>query len=591
MEKAFILFIFLLFPSLIAILRQLLRNLHLWQVKEYRLDRVISYLRYERDYIQSDILMYLSEFAVFIVGLGYLIFPSASYLSVAYILAYVLMFFQFELFIKELYSKKLIRPRLKSVRNILITAMFMAFVIVVFSIVFGWLSGFGIDKINFELSQSEILESDTVIGNKALSLFTLLAGLPLLTVLFIDLTLPVVVGILVFFTAPLSTISRSRTIQKAKNKMNRLNQEIKVVAITGSYGKSTTKELLYEILSTKYKTAKTPVNLNTSVGVAQSVLSNIDDNTEVFIAEIGAYKKGEIRHAANIIQPDISVITALGEQHVSLFGSKEKLYDAKFEIIESLSKDGIAVLNGNDENCLNMASRTDNKTVFFYHLPQTEIVDNIPDNKTFVQPDKNDNLYVRTVEEHDHGTVLGLIYKGKEYKLDTELTDKRFALNLTAAVTIALLCGMTIEEVIHATKSIKQPNQLPKIVKGINDSVILDDGKTSNASGFQLALDMLNSIAKGRKIVMTQGIIELGKNKTEVYKNIADKIIKTTDILITNDKSLALATNKASKDFKIIKVNHPHEFAKYFKYNINKGDSVLVEGILPQNVLDQIIDE
>ncbi|HRP36432.1 MAG TPA: Mur ligase family protein, partial [Candidatus Dojkabacteria bacterium] len=171
---------------------------------------------------------------------------------------------------------------------------------------------------------------------------------------------------MVIATAPLSYISRKRKIMSATKIIREKGNTMKVVAITGSYGKTTTKELIYEILKDKFNVAKTPLNNNTAVGLAQAVKTYIKDDTEVFVVEMGAYRKGEIKQSTKIVSPDIAVVTALSQQHVSLFGSIEKIYQAKFELIDGLKDNGVAIFNGDDEKCQMMSRETSKEKVFFF---------------------------------------------------------------------------------------------------------------------------------------------------------------------------------------------------------------------------------
>src|SRR3989339_374688 len=167
-----------------------------------------------------------------------------------------------------------------------------------------------------------------------------------LAFVFILISLPlsfisVYVGVL--FTSILSYIKRAYVIKKAKSLLSESN--IITIGITGSYGKTTTKEYLYTMLSSTFKVAKTDANMNTDVGVAISILKNVKRETQIFIAEMGAYKRGEIRAICNLIQPTYGIITGIGNQHLDLFGSKQNLIDSKKELLLSLPQSGKEKIN------------------------------------------------------------------------------------------------------------------------------------------------------------------------------------------------------------------------------------------------------
>src|SRR3989304_8149940 len=139
----------------------------------------------------------------------------------------------------------------------------------------------------------------------------------------------------------------------ARRKLAKINP--KVIAVTGSYGKTTTKEAIYKVLSKKYSVLRTQGNLNTPLGVAMEVVNNLKYHHRVLVAEGGMDRTGEIRETCSVIRPGIAVITPIGEIHLEKLGTLEKIRRAKAEILESLPNDGVAVLNSDDPNVVKVA--------------------------------------------------------------------------------------------------------------------------------------------------------------------------------------------------------------------------------------------
>lgn len=167
--------------------------------------------------------------------------------------------------------------------------------------------------------------------------------IPFVWLLFFQITpLPIFLTSLISF--PLDYYLKIKIINKTQEKLNRL-KHLKVIAITGSYGKTSTKDILYTLLWKKFRVVKTPKSFNTPLGIAQTILEDVKENTDILIAEIGAYKKGEIANIAKLIKPQIGIITAIGPQHLDRFGSLENIRKAKYELVENLSSDGTAILN------------------------------------------------------------------------------------------------------------------------------------------------------------------------------------------------------------------------------------------------------
>ena len=138
----------------------------------------------------------------------------------------------------------------------------------------------------------------------------------------------------------------------------------KVIAITGSYGKTSTKDFLATILSKRYKVLKTPGSFNTPMGICKVIRGELKPEHEIFIVEMGAKEKGNIKELCDLVRPEIGIITAIGPQHLETFKTMESVVSTKYELIESLPVEGIAVLNNDDENCRNLVKRIKEKEDF-----------------------------------------------------------------------------------------------------------------------------------------------------------------------------------------------------------------------------------
>jgi len=601
MDKLFVLYGLLIFPGLVGIIRGLLQNLYLWQVKEYRFDRFLSHFRFEKDYSHVGTLLWFMKVALLIVGILYLLFPGAGYLSFSFVIIFILYFLHLEWFLLELARKRLVRPRFRSSRNIIILTVVLIVIFLLYGRILWWLAQFDYSNIDSTSTTTRITEIFEVFNNSSsggqavIPLLNLVAALALLGTLVVDLLVPIWVMVLVFITSPIAKISRLRIINKARNIIAGRGDNLRIIGITGSYGKTTTKELIYEILSKKYKTEKTLENRNTAVGIAQSIISQIKPDTEIFVAEMGSYKTGEIKEATKVVPLDIALITALTQQHLSLFGSKENLFAAKYELIEGLKENGIAVFNGNDESCIKMATKTDKKKIFYYQLLSSQDAQNEPEQLSYKdtqQPttqNSNENLYLNRVVDIGDLLEVDLTYQNIKYSFKAPLKESRFALNLMAAMAVCLQVGMNIDEVIAAVGNLETQNNYLGISKAINDSQVINDGKTSNVAGFQLALSFLNKKAQSKKWVMTQGIIELGSEKSAEYKTLAESICEKANGLITNDRDLLEVVKILKPGFQVIQVGSIHDFANAYKFNVAQGDTVLIEGVFPGNILNQII--
>lgn len=297
------------------------------------------------------------------------------------------------------------------------------------------------------------------------------------------------------------------------------------IGITGSYGKTTTKEYLYQILSSRYQVAKTEENMNTDVGVALSVIKNLKKNTQFFIVEMGAYKKGEIKAICDFVKPTLGIITAIGNQHLALFGSQENLIATKKELLEALPSSGRAYVNA--------------ETVGFKELTK--------------------NLSCEIIPFYPSKTKI----------------EELVAFNL----------GLSEKEISSVAKGLKPLPKRGSFYQGINNSLVIDDSYNSNVEGFLVMIKRAETIKKQNKIIISRGIIELGKEKEPSYRRILSELNKTRINLYTTDKLFKILDRK--NQVKLFK--NDEELFKAISEVCNKETLIVIEGKFSQNILRKII--
>src|SRR3990167_2287880 len=186
-----------------------------------------------------------------------------------------------------------------------------------------------------------------------------------LLILTLDKLLPLVVSLLlVVFMVP-AYFYRQLMVRRATKKLQKF-PKLTRIGITGSYGKSSSKEYLATILAEKFRVVKTEKTLNTDIGIARTILKNVTSKSEVMVTEMGAYKRGEITQLSWMVKPTIGIITAINEQHLELFGSLEQTRKAKYELIENLPQNGLAVFNADNQYTRLMAKKTHHCQVLTY---------------------------------------------------------------------------------------------------------------------------------------------------------------------------------------------------------------------------------
>ena len=174
---------------------------------------------------------------------------------------------------------------------------------------------------------------------------------------------PIMVFIAKVINTPIEKCVYYYYMNKAKKKLKSMTN-LKVIGITGSYGKTSSKNILSDILNIKYDALPTPRNLNTPNGLMITINNHLDKFNDIFIAEMGAYVVGEIKELCDLVHPKYGILTRIGTAHLESFGSEENIIKGKFELIESLPSDGFAILNGDDEKQVNYKLKNKVRTIW-----------------------------------------------------------------------------------------------------------------------------------------------------------------------------------------------------------------------------------
>ncbi len=332
---------------------------------------------------------------------------------------------------------------------------------------------------------------------------------PAWLILFQFTPLPILLACLAVY--PLDLYLKHRIIQKTQDKLKLLNQ-LKVIAITGSFGKTSTKDILYTLLWKKFRVVKTPKSFNTPLGVAQTVLQDVKQNTDILIAEIGTYKRGEIKNITRLVKPKIGIITAVGPQHLNRFCSLENIAKAKFELVEGLPKNGAAILNGESNLLRNSALHLQGVNVTFYG-------------------GENDPFRATGVKTGREGTLFTLITPKGQTDIQIPLIGTHHVQNFLAAVAAAINLGVTLKEIRERAKLLlPTPHRME--VKKLGNLTLIDNSYNTNPKSAAASLDLLNRFDGFKKIVITPGFIELGSQAGLENRKFGKNIASLADEVI-----------------------------------------------------------
>lgn len=391
----------------------------------------------------------------------------------------------------------------------------------------------------------------------------------ILTIFFIPL-------LILSFQIP-SRIWREIIIQKAKEKRKKFKDLI-VIGITGSYGKTSTKEFLATILSEKFKVLKTKGHQNSEVGISQSILNDLKPDHQIFIVEMGAYNRGGVKLLCDIVKPKIGIVTGVNEQHLATFGSMENLLSAEGgeELIKSLPENGLAIFNGDNNYCYELYKKTFiPKRVYSFQstigaLPSDLYISSLAVNRDF--------LSFKVLDK-----------EGREAIFKVNLLGDQNVSNILAATCVAKELGMSLEEISQAAKKIESWQsgiQLKKGIKGLN---IIDATYSANPDGVLSHLEYLK-IWPQKKIIIMPSLIELGQASKRIHRELGEKIAEVCDLAIITTKD-RFKEIKEEAGQKAIFIENPKEIFERIKAFCQPGDTILLEGRVPQQLLNLLIKE
>ncbi len=360
-----------------------------------------------------------------------------------------------------------------------------------------------------------------------------------------------------------------------------------VIGITGSYGKTSTKVILSEVLNCVSPTFTTPRSINSYMGVTREIRERMQPQHKYAVIEMGAYYTGSIKRMCSLTPPNAAIVTAVGEMHLERFGSQENVFKAKSELAEALPKDGILVVNGDYDYCRKMAENHKDKRVYVYGIDE--------------ERGPVDALMFDIVP-HDKGTTFSIRWQGKDYSGGTSLLGRPMLSNTLATFTMACILGLNPELVLAVIKNVKtesnrlEPQRTPiasmQAIRNGNppregNVLRLNDAYNSNPQGFKGALEVLSSVAGSRKILVTPGMIELGDRQFEENKNCAKNAASFCDLVIVVGATNEQALREGLIEGGLVgeKLKHVGTMSEALNFLAEEycvdGDVVLIENDLP----------
>lgn len=343
---------------------------------------------------------------------------------------------------------------------------------------------------------------------------------------------------------------------------------LKIIGITGSYGKTSTKHYLHRILSEEFSVTMTPGSYNTTMGVIRTVREYLKPYDEIFIVEMGAKQPGDIREICDLVHPQMGILTAVGEQHLESFKTIENVQRTKFELIDSLPAGGFAVIN-NDFPYIASREVTNVETVRY--------AVSAPDGATWRATD---------IEYSADGTDFTAEGPGVSLRLHTRLVGECNISNLLGCVVMALHLGVPEHKIKLAVADIRQVEHRLNVKRTPSGITIIDDAFNSNPAGSAMALDVLARMNTGRRIIITPGMIELGDRQEELNREFGRRIARCADIAIVvgqyNRAAITSGISEGGMPDSAMKIADTFAQAQLILAEIARsGDTVLYENDLP----------
>lgn len=398
---------------------------------------------------------------------------------------------------------------------------------------------------------------------------------PVLVLLLSELAILISPFLGVFWTAPIVNAVKRKEISAAQKRLVKFKPT--VIGITGSYGKTTTKEFVFHLLAQKYKTAKTTGSENTEFGIARKTIRFVTNKVKYFVVEMGAYKKGEIAKLAEIVHPKIGIITGIEPQHLSLFGSLQNIMKTKYELIESLPKDGVAIFNYSNKRCRQMAkwAKKRNIKTYGYALKTKGKLTDKPD------------LVARIKKATPKGIDFEVKFRKERKMLSAPVRGVHFIENLAGAILLSRILGVGWEKIKNGCQTITLPEKTMQVYQLASGAIIIDDSYNSTPASFNSALEYLGLFKDRTKYIITPGIIELGEQSEAIHKEIGRKAKNLAEaIIMTSPDFYKFVQKGLGRKTKILHlIEEPEKIKKRLKKITDRNNTVLLlEGRVPSYI-------
>jgi len=366
-------------------------------------------------------------------------------------------------------------------------------------------------------------------------------------------------------TSPIENIVKQRFITEAKNILKE-HTGMKIIGITGSYGKTSTKNVVGAILSEQWNTLITPASYNTPMGITRTIREYLKPIHEIFVCEMGADHVGDIEDLMNFVEPSVGIVTSIGPQHLATFKTQDNIIREKMLMIEKLPKDGLGILNYDNEYIRNY-NITNPVKILTYGIRNSKV-----------------DYFAKDISYSMNGSHFTLVHENEEISFETKLLGELNILNILSAIIVARYFG---EDWQHIQRAVKQMKQIEHRLeqKRIHGRMFIDDAFNANPAGAHMALEVL-SLMEGKRFIITPGMIDLGTQQEKQNRAFgADMKGKVDEVILVGERQTASiyeGLKLSGFDMNCVQVvDKVQEAFQYVYAHATSKDTILLENDLP----------
>ncbi|MBQ4551406.1 MAG: UDP-N-acetylmuramoyl-tripeptide--D-alanyl-D-alanine ligase [Clostridia bacterium] len=380
--------------------------------------------------------------------------------------------------------------------------------------------------------------------------------------------LPLLVALAALIALPIEKSINRMYMRDAQKKLF-ANKRLIRIGITGSYGKTSVKVILYTILSQKYNVLSTPASFNTPMGLTRVIRERLEPAHQIFLAEMGARHRKDIKELTDFIQPTIGVLTSVGPQHLDTFKTLDNIIQTKYDLVRAVPDDGFAVFNGDNDICADLYEKTHQK-------PKALI------------GRKNSDAWAEDISLSAQGSSFTLCLKdGARIPCQTRLLGAHNISNILLACAVGRHLGLNNLQLQRGVAMLQPVEHRLQLLRSAGGVTIIDDAFNSNPRGAKAALDVLAKFP-GRRIIVTPGMVELGEDEDKYNREFGREMASAADVCVLIGKKHTLPIQEG-----LIEAGYPqqdiHVFpslndaTQWLNGFMRPGDFILYENDLPDH--------